>query len=123
MNAIVTHIKWIMIISGAITCTMIINTINPEMGLQQHFGASTFSGGEDSQIANIVVRGWGFLIALRPFVLSIAIISKSAFILLVLTYGADFLDTAMTAIVFDTIVIGLYLVYLFKSKNSTTANH
>jgi hypothetical protein len=48
-----------MIISGAITCSMILNTIAPQIGLMQTFGT-----GMDYPLADIIVRGWGFLIAL-----------------------------------------------------------
>ena len=131
MHLINSQIKWIMIVAGAITCTMIINTINPELGLQQGFGASTFAGGADSQVANVVVRGWGFLIfligamliyaanrpQLRGFVLTVATVSKVAFITLVMLFGSSFLEKAMVAVVFDTIVVALFVIYLLSNDH------
>lgn len=134
MHLINSNIKWIMIVSGVITCSMLLNTVSPELALQQGFGASTFAGGADSQVANIVVRGWGFLIflvgamliyaadrpVLREFVITVATISKIAFIVLVMVFGSAFLDKAMVAIVFDTIVVGLFVIYLLSHDHHVT---
>ena len=81
MNWIVAKIKWIMLVSGALTCTMIYAAIAPQAALRSSFGAAL-----DGPLAEIVVRNWGALIALvgamliygafnpatRPLVLTIA---------------------------------------------------
>ncbi|MEO0367236.1 MAG: hypothetical protein AAF197_00465, partial [Pseudomonadota bacterium] len=64
MSLVNNNIKWIMMVTGLLTCSMILNTFAPQAGLMQSFGASTFAGGVDSQVAEIVVRNWGFLITL-----------------------------------------------------------
>ena len=102
MTWIVTSMKWIMLVSGALTCTMLYATIAPQAALQGTFGV-TLQG----PAAEIVVRNWGMLIALmgamldlygafniaaRPLVLTVAGLSKVTFILLILVFGQSFLD-------------------------------
>ena len=96
MTWIVANIRWIMIVSGALTATMIYTAIAPEAALQSTFG-ETLNG----PLAQIVVRNWGALIALvgamliygafdppgRPLILIIAGVSKAIFIALVLSQG------------------------------------
>jgi hypothetical protein len=81
MTWIVSHIRWIMIVSGVLTTTMVHAAIAPESALQSTFG-ETLTG----PLAEIVVRNWGVLIALigamliygafhpplRPFILIVA---------------------------------------------------
>src|SRR5262245_12528398 len=113
MKWIVTNIKWIMLVSGLLTCTMFYAAIAPQAALQGTFGQSL-----DGPVAAIVVRNWGALIglmgvmliygaftpAVRPFAVTIAGLSKIVFILLVLTYGRDFLGhQAGIAVVTDAI--------------------
>ena len=57
MSFIVDKIKWIMLVSGALTCTMIYAAIAPQAALQGTFG-ETLAG----PLAEIVVRNWGVLI-------------------------------------------------------------
>ena len=61
MSWIVTKIKWIMLVSGVLTCTMIYAFIAPQAALQANFGASI-----DGPLVQIVVRNWGALIRSRP---------------------------------------------------------
>ncbi len=123
MNLITKNIKWIMLVSGILTCTMIYAAIAPQAALNSTFGAS-ISG----PIAEIVVRNWGALITLvgvmliygafnathTTFILIIATISKVIFIGLVLTFGSQYLGKAGIAIVFDSVVVVLFLIYLMR---------
>src|SRR5262245_48320775 len=84
---IVARIKGIMLVSGALTCTMLYAALRSTLG-------EALSG----PLAEIVVRNWGALIALvggmqiygafdppgRPLILSVAGLSKLVFIGLVL---------------------------------------
>ena len=103
MSWIVNNIKWIMLLSGVITCSMILAFIAPQAGLQATFGASI-----DGPIAQIVVRNWGALIAMvggmliygaylpvhRRLILTVASLSKVIFISLILIHGSQFLGVA-----------------------------
>ena len=127
MNAIVANIKWIMLASGVITCSMILSFVAPQAGLQATFGASI-----DGPIVQIVVRNWGALIAMvggmliygayvpvhRGLILTVASISKIIFIALILIHGSQFLSVAAPALVFDSVVVMLYLIYLTATRRA-----
>ena len=122
---IVKRLKWIMLISGVLTCTMLYAAIDPQGALRQTFGTTL-----EGPLANIVVRNWGVLITLvgalliygayrpasRPLVLVVAIVSKLVFIGLVLVYGQAYLGTAGLAIGFDLVVVGLFIVALVQMR-------
>ena len=64
MPWIVMSMKWIMLVSGALTCTMLYAAIAPQAALQGTFGETL-----DGPVANIVVRNWGVLIGLMGAIL------------------------------------------------------
>jgi len=59
MKLITKHIKWIMPVSGALTCAMFYAALSPQAALLSTLGA--FVSGP---LAEIVVRNWGALITL-----------------------------------------------------------
>jgi len=59
MKWIVARIKWIMLVSGALTCTMLYAAIAPQAALRATFGETL-----EGPPAEIVVRNWGALIGL-----------------------------------------------------------
>jgi hypothetical protein len=59
MNIVANHIKWIMLASGVLTCTMVYAAIAPQDALRATFGETL-----DGPVADIVVRNWGVLITL-----------------------------------------------------------
>ena len=125
MTWIVSNIKWIMIVSGVLTGTMLYAAIAPQAALTSTFGASL-----EGPLAEIIVRNWGALIALiggmliygafdppsRPLILTIAGISKLTFIALVLAYGRQYIGgQAGMVIAIDSVMVALYLMYLFAA--------
>jgi hypothetical protein len=123
MAWIVAKIKWIMLLSGVLTCTMIFAAIAPQEALRSMFGADLADTGP---LAQIVVRNWGALIALvgamlihgaykpssRALVATVAAVSKLVFVALVLTFGRQYLGKVGIAIAFDGLVIALLIGYL-----------
>ena len=122
MHIIVEKIKWIMLVSGVLTCTMIYAAIAPQAALRGTFG-ETLQG----PLAEIVVRNWGVLItlvgamliygayhaAVRPLVLTVAALSKAIFIALVLAQGGRYLgQQAGIAIAVDAVWVVLFVLYL-----------
>src|SRR5262245_18827818 len=121
MAWIVGRIKWIMLVSGALTFTMVYAAIAPQAALQSTFG-DTLQG----PLAEIVVRNWGALIALvgamliygafdppgRPFIVTVAGVSKLIFIALILLYVRSYLGHAGLAVGVDLVMIVLFAVYL-----------
>lgn len=128
MNVIVKYIKWIMLLSGVVTGTMIYAAIDPQAALLQIFGAS-ISG----PLAEVIVRNWGILISLtgamliygafnplhRNLIIIVAGIGKVAFISLVLTIGSQFLGKAGIAIAFDSVIVLLFILYLVGARSSS----
>lgn len=125
MNMFTTNFKWIMLASGILTSTLFLGLFSPQSLLTSNFGETI-----DGNIANIVVRSWSALIGLigimliygaftqkvRNFTLIIASISKLIFIILVLSFGKQYLSFGIgTAVIVDTVMISLYAVYLLLS--------
>ncbi len=118
-----------MLASGLVTCSMLMAFIDPQAGLLNTFGASI-----EGSIAQIVERNLGALIGmvggmlicaaflqhLRRFVLVVASISKWTFIGLVLIYCQSFMDKAIVAVLFDSLVVLLYVLYLVSFNESDT---
>ena len=124
MNWIVANMKWVMLVSGVLTSTMIYAAIAPQAALRSTFGEAL-----DGPLAEIVVRNWGALIALvgamliygafspasRPLVLTVAGVSKLVFIGLVLTYGTQFLGQQVgVAMGIDLVMVVLFIAYLVR---------
>ncbi len=120
------HIKWIMLVSGVLTCTMIYAFFAPEAASRSTFGTAI-----DGPAADVVVRNWGALIALvgamliygalnplvRSFTLVVAAVSKLIFVGLVLSHGAAFLGyQAGTAIAIDSVWVALFAWYLLTAR-------
>lgn len=126
MTWVNTKMKWIMLVSGILTSSMIYAAIAPQAALLSTFGVSI-----EGPLAEIVVRNWGALIALvgamliygafdltsRPLVLTVATISKLIFVALVLIYGQQYLGyQAGFAIVIDMIMIPIFIGYLINMR-------
>lgn len=122
MNWIVTNIKWIMVISGVLTSTMVYAALAPEAALQSNFGETL-----DEPLARMIVRNWGALIAMvggmliygafkpaaRGLALSVAGASKVVFIALVLSEGNRYLGQQVgIAVVVDSVMVLLFLAYV-----------
>jgi hypothetical protein len=127
MNWIVAGMKWIMLVAGLLTCSMLYAAIAPEAALRTTFGDSL-----EGPVAQVVVRNWGILItligamliygafnvAVRPLVLSVAAVSKLTFIALVLTIGPQFLSyQAGIAVASDILQVVLFIGYLIAGRS------
>jgi hypothetical protein len=128
MNWIVAKIKWIMLVSGALTCTMLYSAIAPEASLQASFGENL-----EGPLANLIVRNWAVLIGLmgamliygafdppsRKLVLAVAGTSKAVFIALVLSHGGRYLSQQVgISVVVDLVMICLFMVYFIGIRNN-----
>jgi hypothetical protein len=117
-----SSIKWIMLVSGVLTCTMVYAAIAPQAMLQSTFGETL-----DGPLADIIVRNWGALIfligamliygaftpAVRSLVLVVASASKFVFIALVLSNGARYASgQAAVSVVVDSVMVLLFAAYL-----------
>ena len=127
MPWIVANMKWIMILCGLLTSTMIYAALSPAKALESTFGES-LSG----PLAELIVRNWGALIAmgggmliyaafrpsLRPIVLVFTGLGKALFVALVLQQGGQYLrHQAGIAVVTDSLMVILFVWYLLASRN------
>ena len=121
-----------MLVSGLITCTMALAIVAPQLALKLTFGES-ISG----PIAEILTRNWGALVTLigamlvyaafhpvhRRLVLIVASISKIVFIVLIVSVGSQYLDKAALALIIDSVVVALYVIYLVKTFDTREDGH
>ena len=121
MDFIIKNIKWVMLVSGVLTFTMVYGLFAPEAALESMFGVS-FKG----TLESIIVRSWCALVGLigailiygalndksRVFSISVATVSKVIFVSLVMIYGQEFLGKAGPAIAMDCVTIALAALYL-----------
>ncbi len=101
MKPSAAQIKLIMLVSGALTCSMVYAAIAPQAALQSTFGETL-----EGPLSEIIVRNWGVLITLvgamliygaltptvRALALTVAGLSKLAFAALVLAQGGRYLS-------------------------------
>ena len=128
MRWIVAAMKWVMLVSGVLTLTMVYAAIDPQGSLRSTFGQTL-----EGPVAEIVVRSWGALIALvgvmliygafnpnsRPLVLTVAGLSKLTFIALILVHGRQFLGhQAGLAVASDSVMVVLFAGYLVATRRS-----
>ena len=124
------HIKWIMIVSGLLTCTMLYAAVAPNAALQSTFGEDLGT----SPLAEILVRNWGILITLvggaliygayrpeaRTLALVIATVSKLSFVSLVVSLGKDYLgQQAGVAVGIDALWVVLFAWHLAVAQLRT----
>lgn len=121
MKLIRTNIKWIMLVAGALTCTMALAIVSPQAALQQTFGATL-----EGSLADVIVRSWGVLITLigamliyaafrpvhRQLVLLVAAVSKAALLALIAGLGSQYAAAAMPVIIFDGLMVVIFSLYL-----------
>jgi hypothetical protein len=119
---IVRGIKWVMLVSGLLTSSMIYAAIDPQRALGSMFGTTL-----EGPLAEVLVRNWGALITLigllliyaafnpqsRAIVLAQAAVSKVIFIALLLTYFSQYLGPqALFTIFFDSVMVLVFGWYL-----------
>ena len=126
MSFVAGNIKWIMLMSGALTCTMVYAVVAPQAALRSTFGETL-----EGPLAEIVVRNWGALITLvgamliygafnpqvRSLALTVAGASKLVFAALVLSQGGRYLGhQAGIAIAIDLVWVALFACYLLGAR-------
>lgn len=127
MEVINKNIKWIMIIAGLITCSMIFAVFAPQAVLINMFGEAL-----TAPLAQVVVRSWGFLIFLmgalliygaikpkyRNLSLVLTTISKVVFILLIITFGAQYIEKSLVTLILDASLVLVFISYLMTVKRN-----
>lgn len=126
MRLLIRSIKWVMLVSGLLTCTMFYAVVAPEASVLSNFGQRI-----EGPVAQIIVRNWGALIGLmgvlliygafrpesRTVALLVAGASKLVFIALVLSLGQPFLQFQVgVSVVVDTVMVMLFAAYLVAQR-------
>jgi hypothetical protein len=128
MNWLVRSMKWIMLVTGVLTASIFYYAIAPNAALTADFGH-----GLDGPLAELIVRNWGVLVGLvglmliygafvppaRRLVLSVAALSKAAFVLLLITVGSVYLTQRIRfAVVVDGLEVVLFTAYLLTTRHA-----
>ena len=121
------YTKWGMLIGGLLTCTTFYAALAPQAALASMYGEAVTL----SDLTEIIVRNWGVLITLvgamliyaafhppvRGMALSVAIVSKLAFIGLTLWLGQRFLtQQAGIVLAVDAAMVALFVVFLLSGR-------
>ncbi len=123
MGVLVDNIQWVLLAAGLLTASMIQATIAPRATVRTYFGDAPHSPQFD-----LVVRNWGMLITaagalliwasfepgVRLAAIALAIVTKTAFIALMLGSGV-MRRQAWVALVVDTIMVALFATYLIAT--------
>ena len=123
---IVKNIKWIILFFGVITCTTFFAVIAPQDALLSMFGSNL-----TEPLANLLVRSWGFLVFIMGALLIYGAfneetrllciitegVSKVGFLLLIMIFGTNYIETLWVTAAFDTFVILILTTYVISSKN------
>jgi len=126
MNILSKNIKWFMVVTGLLTCTMLEAVFSPEMAVGNLFGEQL-----QGPLANMIVRSWGVLITLtglmliygafnlenRKFAAAIAATGKIIYVSLVISLGEPYLSNAALVVGFDMIVAIILFIYVFTPSN------
>ncbi|EGM79034.1 hypothetical protein Rhein_0892 [Rheinheimera sp. A13L] len=130
MDFILRNFKWLMLLSGVLTSTMLYGLFAPQAALQSMFGSSF-----DGELESLIIRSWSALVGLiglmliygafnekhRVFAATVAAISKLIFVVLLFIYGQSFLQKAAPAIGMDLMVVACTLVFLIAVKGKSSA--
>jgi hypothetical protein len=131
MKWLAAQTKWIMLISGILTCTIFIYVVAPNYAATSGFGQPLAD-----PLSNLMARSWGMMVGLfgimliyaafRPplqrFALTFVALGKAGFVLLLLTVGKVFLNQQMGFAVYaDGLEVVLYVCCLLGMRSRAMA--
>jgi hypothetical protein len=125
MRWIVGNIDWVLIVSGALTCSMIVMALAPRFAMR-----STFGEVAEGPVANLVARSWGAMIfasglmliyaayhaEARLPILLYSIAGKLGFAGLVLTEPRFRRAGALITAGGDLVIVALLVLYLIAAR-------
>lgn len=121
---IVRNIDWILIVSGALTCSLLTMAVAPRVAMRSMFGETA-----DGPVANLIARSWGAMIfasglmliyaawhaEVRLPILLYSIVGKLGFIGLVLAEPRFRRPNTLTAVGGDLVIVALLGWYLLAA--------
>jgi uncharacterized membrane protein YozB (DUF420 family) len=125
MTLITANIKWILIITGAVTMTMLYAAIAPQAAMMQSFGATL-----EGPLAEVIVRSWGMMVTLigamlilsafrpkyRRMMMTAAAFGKAFLIIMILIQGGAIMAASMPVVIFDGLVVLIYAAYVLTGN-------
>jgi hypothetical protein len=126
MNCIVMNIEWVLIVSGALTCSMIIPMISPRIAFKYMFGEEA-----DGPLGLLLMRHWGqmifatgLLLVFSAFyeesrlpILAFASFTKLTFVVLVTSNGMRYMRKPVMLIALgDLTMVMLFVWYLLTGN-------
>jgi hypothetical protein len=120
MDILVAQFKWVMLVGGLLTMSMLLMAVAPRVASRMMFGEEP-----QGPLAVMLARNWGALVFLsggmlvwgafhpevRALVLIVSAAGKLAFIALVLGHP-PFRAKAMGAVIIDGLLVALFAAYL-----------
>jgi hypothetical protein len=120
-------IKRCLIAIGVVTSTTLFAAFAPTTVLQGSFGATI-----TDPLGEVVVRSWGLLIGLiggmlvhaafhpaeRKLVMSVTLVSKIGFLVIIVGYGRAFFPQVAPTFAFDLLAVGVLAACLFAGRQS-----
>lgn len=128
MNWIVAKIKWIMLVTGALTGAMLFAAIWPSEAVDLLFDRTLESG-----MARVIVPSWAAHVGLmgamliygafsphvRTLTLTVVGSSKLAFLGLMLAQGRQYLDERVGIVIaLDMVMVALFAIFLFSGRRT-----
>jgi hypothetical protein len=122
---IAAHVDWVLIVSGLLTCSMLLMALAPRVAMR-----STFGEVAQGPVANLIARSWGAMIfasglmliyaawhaEVRLPILLYSIVGKLGFIVLVLAEPRFRARTnARVAVIADLAIVALLSWYLLNA--------
>jgi hypothetical protein len=119
----------VMVVAGLLTLTMLYAVVSPEAAIQSYFQETP-----EGSMASVIVPNWGILIGLmgalllygafhtssRKLALVVAGASKIAFIALIVMQGDRYLAGLQNAVIVDSVMVVLFVIYLIFGKPGAT---
>ena len=119
--------RWGLLLAGAATMTTSVAAIAPQTGLMLLFGTTV-----SDPLALLIVRSWAVLVSLigagliyacirpndRRVLVGLAMISKTAFMALLLGFGGAYLGTTWSMLIFDCAMIVFFAALLMQADEA-----
>jgi hypothetical protein len=128
MNWVVAKIKWIMLVAGALTCTMLYAAVMPDAAVDFLFDRTL-----DGALGQVLVPSWAALVGLsgalliygafrpqtRTLVMTAAGSCKLIFLGMMLGHGRQFLDEKVSLVLaLDAVMVALFVTFLIGVRRA-----
>ena len=135
MNWVVAKIRWVMLVTGALTCAMLYMAVKPDDAVEFLFDRTL-----GSSLDELFVRGWASLGGLvgaltiygafapqaRTVAMLVSSVSKLTFLGLMIAYGQEYLGEKVSFVLgLDVVMVALFGTFglgVFRARRGGRAN-